>query len=204
MKDIINMLVVLSVISGLSGLVLAALKEVTKDEIERQIIVNKVKPSLEGMFQDENGKLEFDNDPVKERKKLAVKLADGKEEEVILFPVKIKGELVAVAFQQDGKGGYAGTVRVLSAFYLKGPKQGKIAGIGITAHNETPGLGSRVTGQPFRAQFRDRDPEKVFLGAGGVDAVSGATKSSTATVDGVQKTAAVFKANLDAIKKAFN
>ena len=203
MNEVTKMLVVLSVISGLSGLVLAGLREVTKGEIERQIIVNKVKPSLEAMFTDENGKKIFDNDPVEERKKIAIKIDGGKEEEINFFPIKVKGELVAVAFERAGKGGYGGNVGVLSAFHLKGPKEGRIAGIGITSHNETPGLGSRVTTPQFRAQFKDRGQDQIVLGAGGINALSGATKSSTATVDGVQRAVVVFKANLDQIRNAF-
>ncbi len=60
---------------------------------------------------------------------------------------------------------------------------GKVAGVQVISHSETPGLGSKATLESYLAQYNGKGGT-LALG-GGVDAVSGATISSKAVLSGV-------------------
>ena len=91
----------------------------------------------------------------------------------------LDGEPVA-AFEAFGKG-YSGDVGVLVGFSLT---SGKIIGMGVTTHSETPGIGSKAKEDPgFVDQFKGMDLAgdfKVRGDGGEVDAISGATITSRA------------------------
>ncbi|MCK9241472.1 FMN-binding protein, partial [Desulfocurvus sp.] len=73
--------------------------------------------------------------------------------------------------------------------------QDTLAGIGVTTLKETPGLGTRVAEPKFQMQFKGLALDRVGLtGKGGnVDAISGATVSSTGTVLAVNKAIEIYK-----------
>ena len=83
--------------------------------------------------------------------------------------------------------GYGGIV----SFIVGITKDGSIKAISILNHSETPGLGARSTEPEFYTQFNDKDklPLKVAKGAASspeeIIAITGATITSTAIVDGV-------------------
>jgi electron transport complex protein RnfG len=181
MKEMIKMMVVLSLICGISGVTLAALKEKTAPVIEEQVLTFVQAPAIESVLG------EHDNNPIKDRKKFNV---DGRD--VTVFPSMTNGELTGVAFETSGKG-YGGSIGVMVGFDLRDLT---ISGIGITTMKETPGLGSRVAGHGYTAQFRGHAADAVQLkkDGGDIEAVAGATISSTGTVNAVQQAIAVFNA----------
>ena len=61
--------------------------------------------------------------------------------------------------------------------------QGRILGVRVVAHSETPGLGENVKNDSFLSQFEGKDGE-MTLGSD-LDAISGATISSRAVTSGV-------------------
>jgi len=61
MREIINMIVVLSLICAASGTLLVNLKRATKDKIEQQVLVNVQGPALMEVLAG------CDNDPIAER-----------------------------------------------------------------------------------------------------------------------------------------
>jgi electron transport complex protein RnfG len=69
-----------------------------------------------------------------------------------------------------------------------------LSGIGITTLKETPGLGARVAEHGYTTQFRGHGLESVELTkqGGDIEAVAGATISSTGTVNAVRDAIAVF------------
>ena len=78
--------------------------------------------------------------------------------------------------------GYGGTVKVM--FGLN-PQVTQVTGLKILIHNETPGLGSKVTEQGFRRQFagkpaRPLKAAKAPAGETDIQAITGATISSQA------------------------
>lgn len=93
--------------------------------------------------------------------------------------------LIGAAFKAEGKG-YSSLIETMVGITL----DGKITAIKVINQNETPGLGSRVTETDFTDQFKNQDPETLT----GVEAITGATISSSALINSVkQKSAQVLK-----------
>jgi electron transport complex protein RnfG len=181
------MIVVLSVITGVAGGALANLKSFTDPLIEKQLLIYVQSPAVDNIYTVAGRKI-YDQDPIENMKKFEV---EGKEEPIKVFPAIKDGELQAVAFETSA-GGYGGDVGVMVGFKPDGET---LAGIGITTLKETPGLGMRVTEKSYTQQFRNIPVSAAQLsGQGGeIDAVSGATISSSATVTAVQKAKDIYK-----------
>jgi electron transport complex protein RnfG len=85
--------------------------------------------------------------------------------------------------------GYGGDIQITVGVN----NDGKITGVKIGENNETPGLGSKASEEPFKSQFENVTPQgplKLVKGKraepGEIDAISGATVTSKAVVRGVQ------------------
>jgi electron transport complex protein RnfG len=170
MGDMIKMVVVLTVLSSLSGGLLAYVKDGTKERIENQVLQLVKGPAIKQIF------AAASNDPVADR----FSLEDG-ERKIDFFVAKIDGQPKAVAFETAGKGGYGGDVGLMVAVDVA---QDQIFGVGVTTHSETAGLGSRAKDDPkFAAQFKGLsllEPVQVTGDGGKVNALSGATITSRA------------------------
>ena len=81
-------------------------------------------------------------------------------------------------------------------------KDGAVKAINILNHSDTPGLGARATEPEFYGQFTDKAqlPLKVVKGSAGnpdeIAAISGATITSNAVVDGVNAAVEYWSKNL--------
>ncbi|MCG8530550.1 MAG: FMN-binding protein [Desulfovibrionales bacterium] len=192
MREILKMIVVLTCISGISGFALSSLKQMTAPTIELQLLTFVQGPSLKQVLPD------YTNDPVKDRKKFDNPLT-GKP--VIVFPLKVDGALKAVAVEGFG-GGYGDNIGAMVGF---NPENDSLVGVGITVQKETPGIGSRAFEPAFLDQFKGiSDAQAKLKSQGGiVDAVSGATISSTGTVAAVQDAGKIYSALKDQIVTAF-
>ncbi|HHY45668.1 MAG TPA: FMN-binding protein, partial [Firmicutes bacterium] len=74
---------------------------------------------------------------------------------------------------------------------------GKVTGVTIIGQQETPGLGSNVSGKRFREGFLGKDvsrPIKLKKDGGDIDAITGATISSRAVTRGVASAGKLFLA----------
>ena len=177
MRDLIKMVVVLLVICTTSGVVLSYVNEATKAPREYQYIKFVQEPSIKAVLSD------YDNDPVKERIKLAVgEDEEGNPIEIVVFPAKKGGATQAIAYSAAAKG-YHDLIEVMVGV---GP-EGKLTGISIMTHTETPGLGARIVEPEFTDQFAGLDLETTKLSAEGgkVDALSGATFSTVGVIAAV-------------------
>lgn len=190
MKDMLKMVVVLSLICGLSGLTLATVRQATSAKIEEQVLTYVQGPALEQVFPD------CDNSPVKDRKRF-----DTPSGPVMVFPAMKDGKLIGVAFETFG-GGYGGPVGVMVGLSTDGDI---IQGIGITTMKETPGLGARAVEPEFRAQFRNQAPEDLALSknGGSIQAISGATITTTATITAVGEAVKLFEQLKDKLPTAW-
>lgn len=200
MGKLIQMLGVLIGISLVSGLVLGAVNALTKDRIKRNELelrkipaVIQIVEGLEGRL-DAAAKKALNEELLTSFQELAI---EGLDEPLQLFIYKREGRPVMVAIEGMGEGGYSGDVGVMVGFDLSTEK---LAGVGITTHSETPGLGDRVTEEWFRAQFMGLDLGAAFRTRrdsppGVIDGISGATKSSQAVANGAGKAVELFKAH---------
>jgi len=177
LRDLIKMVVVLLVICTTSGVVLSYVNEATKAPREYQYIKFVQEPSIKAVLSD------YDNDPVKERLKLAVgEDEEGNPLEIVVFPAKKGGETQAIAYSAAAKG-YHDLIEVMVGV---GP-EGKLTGISIMTHTETPGLGARIVEPEFTDQFAglDLDTTKLSAEGGKVDTLSGATFSTVGVITAV-------------------
>ncbi|MBF0225471.1 MAG: RnfABCDGE type electron transport complex subunit G [Desulfobacterales bacterium] len=167
MRELIKMIVVLTVLSAFSGGLLAAVRVGTKDKIEQQQLNFAKAPEIKRIFDGAT------NDPVADRFKMKV---DGKE--VNFFVAKFEGQADKIAFESFGKG-FGGNIGLIIGIDTN---DDKIVGVGVTTHSETPGLGSRAKTDPsFGAQFKGLsidDAIAVKSDGGKIDAISGATITS--------------------------
>ncbi len=192
MREIIKMIVVLSVICSVSGYVLATLKEATKGQIEEQVLTYVQGPALLSVLTDN------DNDPIADRRKLEV---EGRETPITVFPSIKDGKLVAVAMESFGIG-YSGDVGVMVGFDVT---EDRLLGIGITTQTETPGIGDAILRPDFTSQFQDHGFDKLAYNSkgGDLDAISGATYSSAGTMEAVQKAVGLYGKIKDQILSAW-
>ena len=185
MKDIIKMVVVLGLICMASGLALAGVHSWTQKPIELQVLKNVQGPALAKVLP------ESDNDPIADNFKIpAGKDKKGRDVEKAVFPAKKGGQLVALALDGVGKG-FDGDIGVMIGI----DPAGKITGIAIMKHTETPGIGSRVTEPAFTDRFKG-----VGLDAPtSVDGVSGASYSTRGVFEAVNGAVKFYLDNKDAI-----
>jgi electron transport complex protein RnfG len=182
MREMIKMIVVLTVLSVFSGGLLAALRNGTKEEIEIQQLKFVKGPAISTILEGAS------NDPISDRFKLKDEGVDKS-----FFVGVFNGDADAVTFETFGKG-FGGELGVMVAVNTK---DDKIIGIGITTHSETPGVGSRAKSDPaFAAQFKGQsitEEFKVKADGGQVDAVSGATLTSRGVSAALTDAAKVYQ-----------
>jgi electron transport complex protein RnfG len=182
MRDMIKMVVVLTVLSTFSGGLLAAIRIGTKEKIEYQQLKFVKGPAIRAILEGAS------NDPIVDR----FKVQDGDTERNFFVGV-FDGTPDRVVFETSGKG-YGGEIGLMVGVNLN---DDKIAGIGITTHSETPGVGSRAKSDPaFASQFKGLPfigAFKVKTEGGQVDAVSGATITSRGVCTALTDTTEMYK-----------
>ena len=181
MREMIKMVVVLTVLSSLSGGLLAAIRDKTKDKIEYQQLVFVKGPAIKQILSG------VSNDPIVDRFKVT-----DQETERSFFVGVFNGKPSAIAFESYGKG-FGGDVGVMVGINVE---KNQILGVGVTTHSETPGVGSKAKDDPkFAAQFAGmelKDAYKVKTDGGVVDAVSGATITSRAVCVAITDATAAY------------
>lgn len=179
------MVLVLTVICGASGLVLSYANKITKAPRQYQLLKYVQEPSIKAVLGS------YDNDPIKER----IVIKTGKDEkgrplEKNIFPAKKGNRIVGIAYSSAATG-YHGPIDVMIGI----DPDGKIMGISIMTHTETPGLGARIVEPAFTDKFKglSLSPDLNLTAKGGkIDGVSGATHSSEGVVEAVRKALELF------------
>jgi electron transport complex protein RnfG len=193
MREMIKMVIVLTILSCFSGGVLAYLRNSTQERIDNQVLEFVKGPAVRAIFE------EASNNPIEDR----FTLKDGDVERTF-FVEAIDGEPQAVAFETFGKG-YGGDVGLMVGINIK---EDKLVGVGVTTHAETPGMGARAKTDPgFVAQFRGKsidNPIKVLADGGEINALSGATITSRAVSAATTEACDVYKKMKDQITSEAN
>jgi electron transport complex protein RnfG len=183
MREMIKMLLVLTILATLSGGLLAAIRDNTKDRIENQVLEFVQGPAIRSILEGAT------NDPIVDR----FQIKDGDVERTFFVGV-IEGEPRAVTFETFGKGGYGGDVGLMVGIDIK---DDKLLGVGVTTHAETPGMGAKAKTDPsFVAQFKDlslAEPINVTGDGGTINAISGATLTSRAVCSATNGAAKIFE-----------
>ncbi len=195
MREILKMIIVLALITGVSGLLLAGVNQGTAEARKKQIIKFVKGPAVEEVLRG------CTNNPLEDVAEFKVDAGEGEDQEpssVDIFPAFKDGALWAVAFEDSGKG-FGGDIGVIVGVDVT---TGSLLGIGITTMKETPGLGARVREEGFRKGFKAislEDEVKVVGDGGQVDAISGATISSQGVCEAVNKAVAFYEKNKSGI-----
>jgi electron transport complex protein RnfG len=173
------------------------------------------KPSIEASAAEEKMKLvddvlprsEYDNDLLNDTVSLPPTAELGLADPSTLYRARKAGQPVALVFEAVAPDGYAGKVRLIMAVRANG----EIAGVRVTQHKETPGLGDYVEvkkdknkARPWITQFTGMslaqvsDKEwKVKKDGGRIDYYAGATVTPRAVTKAVLKATQWFAANRD-------
>ncbi|MBF0203900.1 MAG: RnfABCDGE type electron transport complex subunit G [Desulfamplus sp.] len=167
MREMINMVIVLTVLSAFSGGLLAAVKTGTKEQIEQQVLKFQKAPAIKQILSD------VSNDPLQDR----FKIMDN-DQELTFFVGKHDGKPDSVIFETSGKG-FSGDIGLMVGINIDSDE---IIGVCVTTHSETPGLGSRAKDDPkFVSQFAGMKMDKnldIKKNGGEIDIMSGATITS--------------------------
>ncbi len=183
MRELIKMIVVLTIISLASGGLLAALREGTQERIDNQVLEFVKGPAVRQVFEGAA------NDPIAAR----FQLKDGNTLRNFFVGV-FDGEPKGLALESSSSKGYKGDIGLIIAVDVK---TDKLMGVGVTTHNETPGLGAKSKSDPkFAAQFKGvpgSGPVKVTQDGGSINAISGATITSRAVCDAVTDALGIYE-----------
>lgn len=167
MKKIIHLVVFLALISGLSGLCLSVINDMTAPIIEEQKLA-AVKENLETLY------------PGAEFKEENIAVS-GSIQNVYSVSGSANGYVYKAAVN-----GYGGEVSFLIAINEDGSYQGFIA---LDYGSETSGFGSRIGDAEFSDQFAGKTIDD------NIDTLSGATVTSTAVVKGINEVVDHFEEN---------
>ncbi len=102
-----------------------------------------------------------------------------------MYTAEADGETIGHAFMTEGRG-YGGAIDILVGTK---PDKKSLQGIKIISQQETPGLGAKISDAEFLDQFPGISADEVALtrNGGKIDAITGATISSTAVVNAVRE-----------------
>jgi Na+-translocating ferredoxin:NAD+ oxidoreductase subunit G len=182
MREMIKMVVVLTVLCSFSGGLLAALRNGTAEKIEIQQLTFVKGPAIMAILEGAS------NNPIANR----FKIEDQGIERNFFIGV-FDGKASAVAFESSGKG-FGGDIGIMVGINTS---DDKILGVGVTTHSETPGVGAKAKTDPaFTAQFKNKPLVGTFqvkADGGQVDALSGATVTSRGVSGALTDAGAVYQ-----------
>ena len=167
-KEIFRVGVILFAITAVSAALLAGANKVTAPVIAEN---NKIKTekAMQTVFADADS---FEQVQIEK---------DG----IVEAYVAKSGNSVAGSCVVSEAYGYGGAVRVMTGV----TSEGKVTGIDILSHAETPGLGANATKPEFKEQYKDKSAgikiAKSGAGENEINAMSGATITSTAVTNAV-------------------
>ena len=175
------------------------------------------KPALEASAAEEKMKLidevlprsAYDNELLKDTVTLPASPLLGTDEPTTAYRARKGTQPVALVLEAVAPDGYSGKIRLIIAVNL----DGSIAGVRVTQHRETPGLGDYIEPKkdknkerPWITQFNGLKPAateerewKVKKDGGRFDSVAGATVTPRAVIKAVRKAAVYVAENRETL-----
>lgn len=124
--------------------------------------------------------------------------------DAIIYRLYAEQEPVAAAFVVSARDGYSGPIRLLVGIEVPG----KLSGVRVLAHRETPGLGDRIESsrsdwlKQFDGASLDappRDKWAIRRDGGEFDQLTGASITPRAVIKAVKETLLYFEANREEV-----
>lgn len=140
----------------------------------------------------------FDNDLIREARVLPIDRQLGLKRPGLAYVARKQGVANAVVLEAIAPDGYAGEIRLLVGIQA----DGRIAGVRVTGHKETPGLGDYIdiARSPWINQFNGKSllqpaesAWKVRKDGGGFDYLAGATITPRAVIKAVKQALQYFE-----------
>lgn len=187
MREVVKLGLVLFIITAVAAVVLAVSNNATSDMIAK--VQNEANDAArrEVLPQAESFKI------IDESKMNEIKSKNGNILEVFIGISKDKS-IVGYTIK-TATSGYGGNVEVITGISL----EGKITGIKVVKHQETPGLGANSTKPEFQSQFNDKstDKELIVVKTGAkevneIQALTGATITSRSVTTGVNSAISIY------------
>jgi electron transport complex protein RnfG len=147
---------------------------------------------------------QLDNDIVNDVLELPADSLLGTDTTSVVYRARKQGKPVAAIFSSIAPQGYSGEIHLLVGIYT----DGRIAGVRVIKHSETPGLGDaiEVRKSPWITEFDnkslDRPDQKgwqVKRDGGEFDQFTGATITPRAVIRAVRNTLLYYRKNADMI-----
>lgn len=172
-SKIISVMVVVALVSAAALTFVHNMTSEPIQEAQNKLIADSIKEVITA---------EFNNDPFAEK----TVIGQGKDR-YTLYPARQDGYITSIVMKTHSNKGFGGRLDVIVGFLL----DGKVSGYNVVKHQETPGLGSKVNDPSFKKRIIGQTPAsenfKVKQDGGQIDAITGATITSRALIDAIQK-----------------
>ncbi|GAB4186088.1 MAG: electron transport complex subunit RsxG [Wenzhouxiangellaceae bacterium] len=185
-------LITLTLVALITASLLSWVASITREPIEQQRQA-AITAALSQVIPD----IAFDNALPQSRRPLAAQGFFQTEQPLYVYSAHHGDQTVALIFDVVTSRGYNGTIRLLIGVAA----DGRVSGIQVTEHRETPGLGDAIDPdksdwlQQFSGVRRNQPAADQWRPGVGFDALSGATITATAVIDLVQRTLRYFAEN---------
>lgn len=163
MNTSLRMIIVLGLIAAVSAGLLAGVNLLTSDIIEENETIRLTETLSRVIDADEFNVQE--------------------DEEYPLWHAEKNGNLVGYVVRLRGQGYSSEGIDILVGLNT----EAQVQGVFIFSHSETPGLGDKVADTKFLSQFKGKGIDDPIASGTDVDAISGATSSSTAVIGSVRR-----------------
>ncbi|WP_292441144.1 electron transport complex subunit RsxG [Methylophaga sp.] len=201
MKDLQKHIVRVGLLLGLFAIVATTLVALTEQNTREQIKENQRQALLDGI----NALIphdEYNNAILQDTLLLPPTQALGTEEPTLVYRARMDDEPIAAVLTVIAPDGYSGTIKMLVGIYYSG----KLAGVRVIDHKETPGLGDKIDvkkddwilqfeglslGNPPASKWR------VKKDGGQFDQFTGATITPRAVVGAVKQSLEYFRKHRD-------
>ncbi len=193
MKDIVRLVIVLTVITATAALLLSLVEALTREPIaeqRRQLTLQALASVLPP----------FDNAPDEETVTLVTGVdRKGQDLRRTFYRGRTEGVLSGVAFEVVAPDGYSGNIHIMVGI----SPDAAVHGIEILTHAETPGLGDKIELPWFKDQFAGKTLDnvdwRVKKDGGDFDQITGATVSPRAIVTAVRNGLSFYHENREEI-----
>ncbi|HTN93077.1 MAG TPA: electron transport complex subunit RsxG [Gallionella sp.] len=185
--------------------VLALTHELTREPIarseesEKLKLINQIAPASD-----------YDNDIIKDSRQLAADDLLGSDDTTVAYIGQLKDRPSIAVIQATAPDGYGGSIRLIVSIRSDAEGNGKIGGVRVISHNETPGLGDYIEIAKskwitiFNRKSLDdpgEDGWKVKKDGGTFDYMAGATITPRAVVTAVHRVLQYYAQHRDELFK---
>lgn len=175
------MIIVLGVITLVSGFAVGGVYQLTKEPIAKakaDVVNNAILAVMPA----------FDNDPGADS---FTQNVDGVE--VKIYPTKNGDQIEGYAIESFSNNGFGGKISIMVGIL----NDGTINAISVVEQKETPGLGDKMQKTDvLTGQFKGKNPTEMKMAVkkdgGDIDAITASTISSRAFVDAVERAVTIF------------